>query len=216
MPPDPHPFHPDLPGLVQRQPKLRVRWIIPVHGPAGLLTDQDVHAKFWPSPSFVITDTKSRKSYNALNDIIMINITKRRRRDHLVWTRDMLSRFWKETSKLRSKGTCGPISISLSGPYPDPFRPAIAPLTIQAHRYTGTTAHLKDGQPPLRAYIGDHIRIGCDLEHALIFRMWLGTRTFGCKPTDYQAETATALDRNPFLRVKLCLIGPLGEVLAVI
>jgi hypothetical protein len=219
MPLTPHPFHPSLAGLAQSRPKLRVRWLIPVHGPAGLLTQPDINPKFWPSPAFILFDTKSRNIHNEMNDKIMTHITTRRRRDHLVWTKATLSKFWNETSKLRLKGTCGPISISLSGPYPDPFRPAIAPLRISTHRYVAPDAD--SAIPPVRAHIGDHIRIGCDLEHALIFRMWLGTRTFGSKPTDYGSDTGApqdkrTFDHNPFLRVKLCLIGPLGEVLAVI
>jgi len=219
MPPTPHPFHPSLADLSQSRPNLRVRWLIPVHGPAGLFTDQDINPKFWPSPAIVLFDTKSRTIHHEINDRIMTHITKRRRRDHLVWTKETISKFWNETSKLRLKGTCGPISISLSGPHPDPFRPAIAPLSISTHRYVAPG--VDSTFPPVRAHIGDHIRIGCDLEHALIFRMWLGTRTFGSKPTDYRSDTGApsdkrTFDHNPFLRVKLCLIGPLGEVLAVI
>jgi hypothetical protein len=222
MPSTPHPFHPSLAELIQTRPKLRVRWLIPVHGPAGLLIHQDINPKFWPSPAIVSMDMKSRNAYNAPNDKIMTYMKNRRRRDHLVWTNQTLSKFWNETSKLRVKGTCGPISISLSGPYPDPFRPALTPLGISSHRYVKPgDPSSNPTQPPVRAHIGDHIRIGCDLEHALIFRMWLGTRTFGSKPTDYRSDAGPPQDKrtfnnNPFLRVKPCLIGPLGEVLAVI
>lgn len=214
MPSSPHPFHPDLATLVETQPKLRVRWVIPVHGPMILLTPHDIQHKFWPSPA-IITTKKSRKNLDELDDMITSENRQRNRRDVLMWTPDAMARFWKEIAKLQARGTCGPISVGLSGPHPDPFRPVSTTWTLATHRRTTRLDPDPPAQPPIRTFAGDHLRIGCDLEHALIFRMWLGTRSFGFPATTTDG-TKQRSGENPFLRIKLCLCGPMGEVLAVI
>jgi hypothetical protein len=182
------------------------------------MTEHDVQHKFWPSPAIITTHDRPHKGYETLDEQITAESRLRNRREVLIWTPDAMARFWKETAKLRNRGTCGPLSISSSGPYPDPFRPVSSPWSVVSHRL----AQLEPtsvSQPPVRMFAGDHLRIGCDLEHALIFRMWLGTRNFGFPSTTAQADQgkkARVMGENPFLRVKLCLVGPLGEVLAVI
>ena len=213
MPSIPHPFHPDLAALLKAQPKLRVRWTIPIHGPVVLMTEQEIQNKFWPSPAIITTDALD-KNFHGQDDMITSETRRRNRRDVLMWSSSAMTKFWKETAKLQARGTCGPISISVSGPHPDPFRAVSTPWTLASHRMT-TRPDDPSFQPPIRAFAGDHLRIGCDLEHALIFRMWLGTRSFGFPATTTDIGKQR-LGENPFLRIKLCLLGPLGEVLAVI
>jgi hypothetical protein len=210
MPPSPHPFHPSLRDLVNQKPKLRVRWVVPIHGPVVLQGHVNLESKFLPSPAILASDNKQR---TKLNEIILNARDGRKPQVHLSWTRETLQRFWAVLLKIRTKGTCGPVSFSVSGPYPDPFRLSPTPLGLERHRYL-EEASIRHESRPVRCCAGDHIRISCDLEHALTFRMWLGITELD--PNKHKIRDKQALIDNPFLRVKLCLVGPLGEVLAVI
>lgn len=222
--PDPHPFHPDLQHLIRLRPKLRVRWIIPFHGPVYIppgidpITHTTVTTKSH-QPSGAIYTLSPISHPGDTQDQAIFDITQRRRAEHIHWTAKAFSKFWKGLLRLREKGPCGPISISATTTYPDPFRPMPAPLHIQQHRFLPSEMAQAAHPSPVRCQAGDHIRISCDLEHALIFRMWLGTRSFGFeRPADTakQKDKGKEKEYNPFLRIKLCLVGPLGEVLAVV
>lgn len=224
----PHPYHPSLPHHLSSHPNARLHWIIPINGPVcvpgiNIPTPSAPHAL---SPSIA-----SLSEYQPLVDPTT-------RPFPLAWTPPLLLQFMEKLVGIYqdSSRPYGSLSISLSGPKPDPFLdlPIPAPLATHAHLPSaiGTSP-----SAPVRPECGDHIRVYVDAKYALGFRTWLhnveiplsdlgdhwmNPTASGDRPVESSMVVDTQAPRGRkrkglalFNKVRLILVGERGEALVV-
>ena len=201
-----HPFHPDLALYIAGTPFARVHWIIPVQGPViipgwadSITGSHPVEAG--PSPS----------AGDLLDHLLPSDLTQRSA--ILAWTPDLLrhlmTAFLLPLCEIRDQ-PFGPISIRLSGPKPDPFI-ALKPYPpLVSHQYLPPLPINKDATGPVRGETGDHIRVYCDAKGALGLRTWF----HGIEVDRAMIKAGEGLLR-PFDKVRLILVGEMGEALIV-
>lgn len=134
----------------------------------------------------------------------------------LKWTPELLDHFIKSFILPLRQSRLFSLSLTFSGPKPDPFIALPSPTPLARHLHiTKSTTKAGDGVTPVRPEVGDHMRIYCDAKEALSLRTWLNG--VAIDPTVIgQAEGA--VESKPcklFDKVRLCLIGERGEVLMI-
>jgi hypothetical protein len=230
-----HPFHPDLSRYTTKVPESRVYWLIPIHGPVIVpgLNDKALSANH----RVIERDVPVPSSAAFHTDITAAGIPhgKLCRPAPIAWTASLLNHFVQSfLLPLRQSRLYG-LSIAFSGPKPDPFIALVPPTPLTRHQYAGK-ARLANGQAPkklvtngdddtrpadastmlngpARIEAGDHIRLYCDASEALSLRTWL--HGVHVDASHGVAAGAQAKGKRMFDKVRLCLIGPRGEVLIV-
>lgn len=215
--------------LYDTQPRLRVCWIIPIHGRVELIDSRLTDSRFQPEPAILRTSSEPQGEECEFDRLIMGDRARENpaverheptsdasvSTTELIWTRGRLEMFWRSVQRQVIKGYLGPMSACISGPWPDPFRPGPPPLGMLTHDHLDPAAppldHRQQGfhQPPVRCSTGDHVRLYCDLEHAMAVRLWLRDDVSFFPRQGKTKKTA-------FDCVKLCLLGPRGEVLGAL
>jgi hypothetical protein len=228
-----HPFHPDLSRYTTKVLEGRVYWLIPIHGPIIVpgLNDKAMSA----NRRDIEGDVPAPSSAAFHTDVTAAGIPpgKLCRPAQIAWTASLLNHFVQSfLLPLRQSRLYG-LSIAFSGPKPDPFIALVPPAPLAKHQYAGKARSADDKDPkklvakgdaqsaeasgmplgPVRVEAGDHIRLYCDASEALSLRTWLhGVHVDASQGV---AEGAQAKGKRMFDKVRLCLIGPRGEVLIV-
>lgn len=215
-----HPFHPNLDLYIANNPYARVYWSIPIQGPIHIPTYSD-HLSTPPPKAPVPSSAQLRSSASILP---------KSRGALISWTPGLLSHFWSDfLIPLHAlPESFGTVSITLSGPKPDPYlslRPS-EPLppwsthSLSAHTEQETSAYSAGdsvGSRPVRPEMGDHIRIYSPLESALSLRTWL----HAIEVDSNIIEGLTKLEDGPkklvrlFDKARFVLVGDRGEALIV-
>ena len=136
----------------------------------------------------------------------------------LKWTPELLDHFVKSfLLPLRQSRTFS-LSLTFSGPKPDPFIDLPPPAPLPRHLNSpkpGKIDATRDHVIPVRPEAGDHLRIYCDAREALSLRTWLNGVALD---SNILGETGAVVGAKPwklFDKVRLCLVGELGEVLII-
>lgn len=138
----------------------------------------------------------------------------------MIWTDALLRHFWEDfvvPLYTDHDFPFGSISVRLSGPKPDPYLNLAPPASLRPWSdISSANTPARSVTLPVRPEIGDHIRLYCDARYALSLRTWLNS---------IEIELASlSPERNdvpfpspylPFEKIRLVLVGPLGEALTV-
>lgn len=109
------------------------------------------------------------------------------------------------------------LSVTFSGPKPDPFIDLPSPHPLASHAHLPRPLHIASDSspPPVRPEVGDHLRLYCDAGEALSLRTWLNGVAIDPNAVGSGDAVREAKSYKLFEKVRLCLIGERGEVLIV-
>lgn len=131
----------------------------------------------------------------------------------LYWSPALLDHFVQSFLLPLRKSRLYALSLTFSGPKPDPFIALPAPPPLASHQHTVRYIPASPARPtsPVRAEAGDHMRVYCDAREALSLRTWLHGVAVDPRSLDGEAGKSYRL----FDKVRLVLMGERGEVLIV-
>ncbi|KAK8850352.1 hypothetical protein IAR55_004270 [Kwoniella newhampshirensis] len=217
----PHPFHPDLPHYISANPRGRVYWLVPIHGPVLVPTLNHPLSPFpstfsesppTPSPAILHADDSLPPAAEELETKPRI----------IRWTQDLLLRFidtFLHPLYLDPSLPFGNISYVFSGPKPDPFLdlPSSHPPKSHLHLPTLDRGRNIGDIQPVRVEAGDHLRIYCDVRKALALRTWLHNVKIPLGHPSKVGQEGEGRDElvRVFYKTRLALIGERNEVLMV-
>ncbi|WWD20532.1 hypothetical protein CI109_105008 [Kwoniella shandongensis] len=223
----PHPFHPNLHLYIKSNPRGRVYWLIPIHGPVLIPT---LNHPLSPLPS---TLKMSESPPIPSRAVLYADTTSTSEKEDEVkpksihWTSELLLRFiatFLHPLYLDPALPFNNVSYAFSGPKPDPFLdlPSPPPLKSHLHLPPPREDELLDmtRMNPVRVEAGDHLRIYCDAKKALALRTWLhNVKIPSSSSTTKKDGQGVDADEHESVRVfyktRLVLVGERGEVLIV-
>lgn len=191
-------------------------WLLPIHGPVVVpaLNDSVLDTR----AVLKETDVPIPSAGSFSTGLIAPHSIKSIRPVTLNWTPSLLNHFLQSfLLPLRQSRTYS-LSLTFSGPKPDPFIALPSPLPLDHH------LHMKKSQAdgeckgcvPVRPEAGDHLRVYCDAKEALSLRTWLnGIAIDPAVMGQAGLGDPKTKPRKLFERARLCLIGERGEVLMI-
>ncbi|WVR08440.1 hypothetical protein IAU60_005495 [Kwoniella sp. DSM 27419] len=244
-----HPFHPDLLAHIKANPRMRVYWLVPIHGPVLVpgLSDNPVYpSSKYQQPCPTAANLVKQDEISAVHHQTTRNFAQGANKSKsprvIEWTRGLLLTFLETFLRplyMDDDRPLGSLSYALSGPKPDPFLDLPSAKVLDTHVVPSASvatpsdlatglSHSRDAKNttavelPVRPDCGDHLRIYCDLKHALALRTWLHSVKITAGPTDDEDGTGHQIDEveganavRPLYKTRLTLVGPRGEVLMV-
>lgn len=138
------------------------------------------------------------------------------------WTPELLDHFVKSFLLPLRQSRLFSLSLTFSGPKPDPFLNLPSPAPLSTHLYVSKSKSKKtndnDRITPVRPEAGDHLRVYCDVKEALSLRTWLNGVAIDPTIIGQTGGAGVGIDIKPwrlFDKVRLCLVGERGEILMI-